>query len=58
MLSTKRQTFWARAALLLVPSKEVTPDVWAAENTRLRASRGQRLAEQLADEGRAEPPVE
>jgi hypothetical protein len=33
------------------------PD-WAAEIKRLRAERGDRLAEQLADEDRKEPPVE
>jgi len=33
------------------------PD-WAAEIKRLRAARGDRLAEQLADEDRKEPPVE
>jgi hypothetical protein len=40
------------------PAAEPDEDDWAAEIKRLRASRGQRLAEQLADEGRAEPPVE
>jgi len=33
------------------------PD-WAAEIKRLRAARGDQLAEQLADEDRKEPPVE
>jgi hypothetical protein len=33
------------------------PD-WAAEIRRLRAARGDRLAEQLADDDRKEPPVE
>jgi hypothetical protein len=33
------------------------PD-WAEEIKRLRAARGDRLAEQLADEDRKEPPVE
>jgi hypothetical protein len=31
---------------------------WASEIKRLRAARGDRLAEQLADETRTEPPVE
>jgi hypothetical protein len=31
---------------------------WASEIKRLRAARGDRLAEQLADETRKEPPVE
>jgi hypothetical protein len=31
---------------------------WAAEIKRLRAGRGDRLAEQLADDDRKEPPVE
>jgi hypothetical protein len=31
---------------------------WAREIKRLRAARGDRLAEQLADETRTEPPVE
>ena len=33
-------------------------DDWAAEIKRLRAARGDRLAEQLADDSRKEPPVE
>jgi hypothetical protein len=33
------------------------PD-WAEEIRRLRASRGDRLAEQLADDERKDPPVE
>jgi hypothetical protein len=33
-------------------------DDWAAEIKRLRATRGDRLAEQLADDSRKEPPVE
>jgi hypothetical protein len=33
------------------------PD-WADEIRRLRASRGDRLAEQLADDERKDPPVE
>jgi hypothetical protein len=33
-------------------------DDWAAEIERLRATRGDRLAEQLADDSRKEPPVE
>ena len=33
-------------------------DDWAAEIMRLRASRGDRLAEQLSDDSRKEPPVE
>ena len=33
------------------------PD-WAAEIKRLRATRGDRLAEHLADDDRKEPPVE
>jgi hypothetical protein len=33
-------------------------DGWAAEIKRLRAARGDRLAEQLADDTRKEPPVE
>ena len=33
------------------------PD-WADEIKRLRATRGARLAEQLADDERKEPPVE
>jgi hypothetical protein len=33
-------------------------DDWAAEIKRLRASRGDGLAEQLADDSRKEPPVE
>jgi hypothetical protein len=33
-------------------------DDWAAEIKRFRASRGDRLAEQLADDQRKEPPVE
>jgi hypothetical protein len=37
---------------------ETQDDDWAAEITRLRASRGDRLAEQLADDARKEPPVE
>jgi hypothetical protein len=37
---------------------ETQDDDWAAEIKRLRASRGDRLAEQLADDARKEPPVE
>jgi hypothetical protein len=37
---------------------EAQEDDWAAEIKRLRASRGDRLAEQLADGSRKEPPVE
>jgi hypothetical protein len=33
-------------------------DDWAAEIKRLRATRGDRLAEQLADDSRTDPPVE
>jgi len=37
---------------------EAPEDDWAAEIKRLRASRGDRLAEQLSDDSRQEPPVE
>jgi hypothetical protein len=37
---------------------ETHEDDWAAEIKRLRAARGDRLAEQLADDQRKEPPVE
>jgi hypothetical protein len=37
---------------------ETKDDDWAAEITRLRAARGDRLADQLADDPRKEPPVE
>ena len=37
---------------------ETQDDDWAAEITRLRAAHGDRLAEQLADDARKEPPVE
>jgi hypothetical protein len=37
---------------------ETQDDDWAAEIKRLRAARGDRLAEQLADDARKEPPVE
>ena len=37
---------------------ETQDDDWAAEIKLLRASRGDRLAEQLADDARKEPPVE
>jgi hypothetical protein len=37
---------------------DTNDDDWAAEIKRLRAARGDRLAEQLADEARKEPPVE
>ncbi|MDP9184136.1 MAG: hypothetical protein M3O29_00515 [Actinomycetota bacterium] len=45
------------------PSNEATPaepdeDDWAEEIKRLRAARGDRLAEQLADDTRKDPPVE
>jgi hypothetical protein len=39
-------------------SAEPDEDDWAAEIERLRAVRGERLAEQLADDTRKEPPVE
>jgi hypothetical protein len=39
------------------PTDPGEPD-WAAEIKRLRATRGDRLAEQLADEDRKDPPVE
>jgi hypothetical protein len=39
-------------------SDQTEDDDWAAEIMRLRASRGDRLAEQLADDSRKEPPVE
>jgi hypothetical protein len=37
---------------------ETQDDDWAAEIKRLRAARGDGLAEQLADDARKEPPVE
>jgi hypothetical protein len=37
---------------------EPDEDDWAAEIKRLRAARGERLAERLAEEGDKEPPVE
>jgi len=37
---------------------ETQDDDWAAEIKRLPASRGDRLAEQLADDPRKDPPVE
>jgi hypothetical protein len=43
------------------PNDETTEpdeDDWAAEIKRLRAARGERLAERLAEEGDKEPPVE
>lgn len=40
------------------PGDDTQDDDWAAEIKRLRASRGDRLAEQLADDQRKEPPVE
>ncbi len=45
------------------PSNEAVPaepdeDDWAEEIKRLRAARGDRLAEQLADDTRKDPPVE
>jgi hypothetical protein len=40
------------------PIGDETQDDWAAEIKRLRASRGDRLAQQLADDSRKEPPVE
>jgi hypothetical protein len=36
---------------------EPTEEDWAAEIKRLRAARGQMLAERLAEEGDKEPPV-
>jgi hypothetical protein len=39
-------------------SDDIERDDWAAEIKRLRASRGDRLAEQLSDDSRKEPPVE
>jgi hypothetical protein len=37
---------------------ETKDDDWAAEIKRLRAARGDRLADQLADNSRKDPPVE
>ena len=39
-------------------SDETQDGDWAAEIKRLRAAHGDRLAEQLADDARKEPPVE
>ena len=36
---------------------EPTEEGWAAEIKRLRAARGEKLAERLAEEGDKEPPV-
>ena len=40
------------------PLTDPEEPAWAEEIKRLRAARGDRLAEQLADEDRKEPPVE
>jgi hypothetical protein len=43
------------------PTDETTEpeeEDWAAEIKRLRAARGERLAERLAEEGDKEPPVD
>jgi len=41
-----------------VPLTDPDERDWAAEIKRLRAARGDRLAEQLADDDRKDPPVE
>jgi hypothetical protein len=43
---------------LAEPLAEPEEPAWAEEIKRLRAARGDRLAAQLADEDRKEPPVE
>jgi hypothetical protein len=40
------------------PSDDPDEADWAEEIKRLRAARGDRLAEQLVDDTRKEPPVE
>jgi hypothetical protein len=40
------------------PTDDTQDDDWAAQIKRLRAARGDRLAEQLSDDSRKEPPVE